>query len=85
MNVNFNEFWRYTGSLTTPPCTEGIIWNIFKQVILIDDNHLQTFRKNLYSKDYRDPQPIYNRLIYRSYSNEDISSESTNVCCSKNN
>ena len=28
--VNFKEFWTYKGSLTRPPCQEGINWVIIK-------------------------------------------------------
>ena len=31
-SVDFNEFWSYTGSLTTPPCTEGISWTVVKAI-----------------------------------------------------
>jgi len=31
------KYYRYFGSLTVPPCTEGIIWTIVKKVL--DKNH----------------------------------------------
>ena len=31
-NINFRDFYNYPGSLTTPPCTEGINWFVLKEV-----------------------------------------------------
>ncbi|CAF3681925.1 unnamed protein product [Adineta steineri] len=82
---DLNTFWRYTGSLTTPPCTEGIIWTIFKQPIAANDNQLVLLRNNLYTKDYRGPQPLYSRLVYRSFPIEASSSIADYMCCWKKN
>lgn len=30
--LNVREFYNYPGSLTTPPCTEGINWFVVKDV-----------------------------------------------------
>lgn len=34
----------YTGSLTTPPCTEKVFWNVINRVYPIKERHLSTFR-----------------------------------------
>ena len=55
---NLNEFWRYEGSLTTPPCTEGVVWTIFKVPIPFSEKDINTFRTNIFSEDYRSPTTV---------------------------
>jgi carbonic anhydrase len=40
-NVDFSEYWNYPGSLTTPPCTEGVKWTVIKDVQPISDEQLK--------------------------------------------
>ena len=36
-SLDFTKFWSYSGSLTTPPCTEGIKWSVLKEAQPISD------------------------------------------------
>jgi len=37
----FNEFWTYQGSLTSPPCTEGIRWFVARQTLFTGVEQMQ--------------------------------------------
>lgn len=39
----FNRRWTYTGSLTTAPFTEGILWNVLEHVLPIRQTTLDMF------------------------------------------
>jgi carbonic anhydrase len=41
--VDMTHYWNYDGSLTTPPCTEGIKWTIIKDVQPISSTQLEWF------------------------------------------
>ena len=78
---NVRDFWRYEGSLTTPPCTEGIIWTLFKERIIFSESEFESLRKNIYFEDYRRPQSLNTRTVYRNFLNESLSSIVDYNCC----
>ncbi len=57
-----NHYYHYVGSLTTPPCTEGVQWYILKQPVSASKDQIQTMRK-YYENNYRPVQPLSGRKI----------------------
>jgi carbonic anhydrase len=54
--------YRYEGSLTTPPCTEGVQWTVSGEAIQVSAGQLATFR-TLYTGNNRPVQPQNDRLV----------------------
>ncbi|THD21114.1 Carbonic anhydrase XII [Fasciola hepatica] len=42
--VNPASYYRYAGSLTTPPCTPNVIWTIFTKVVPVSSEQLNLLR-----------------------------------------
>jgi carbonic anhydrase len=55
-------YYTFAGSLTTPPCSEGVTWFVLKQPTSISANEIAVFAK-LYPKNARPTQPLNNRKI----------------------
>ncbi|MBB3221878.1 carbonic anhydrase [Pseudoduganella umbonata] len=56
------SYYGYTGSLTTPPCSEGVRWHILKQPVEVSPAQLAAFRK-LYRMNARPVQPLNGREV----------------------
>ena len=37
------NYFRYMGSLTTPPCSEGITWTVFKEAVQLSPDQIKQF------------------------------------------
>nr|VVV04556.1 Carbonic anhydrase [Aliivibrio wodanis] len=57
-------YYRFNGSLTTPPCTEGVTWFVMKNPITISAEQLIQF-KSLYQGNNRPVQAINARPILK--------------------
>jgi len=59
------KYYQYTGSLTTPPCTQGVDWFVMKTPLEISADQINAFAK-LYGNDARPVQPLNNRMVLES-------------------
>lgn len=56
------DYWSFDGSLTTPPCTEGVKWQVMKQVATISRKQLRQF-KTRYVMNARPVQALGKRTV----------------------
>ncbi len=59
------EYFTYMGSLTEPPCTEGVLWMVFKQPMQASPAQMALFSR-LYPLNARPVQSTAGRLIKES-------------------
>ena len=61
------EFYRYSGSLTTPGCFESVTWTVFKRPLYISEGQMSFFRSLLDGlgqplvNNFRPTQPLNQR------------------------
>ena len=59
------RYFTYMGSLTTPPCTEGVLWMVMKTPVAVSPEQIAIFSR-LYPMNARPVQPLSGRLIKES-------------------
>jgi len=58
-------YYSYMGSLTTPPCSEDVLWLVMKQPVQVSAEQISIFSR-LYRNNARPVQPSFGRLIKES-------------------
>ncbi|NSL56170.1 carbonic anhydrase [Uliginosibacterium aquaticum] len=59
------DYYSYMGSLTTPPCTEGVLWLVLKQPMSLSREQIEIFSR-FYSNNARPLQAQKGRVIKES-------------------
>lgn len=56
------RYYQFMGSLTTPPCTEGVLWLVLKTPMTLSRDQLKLFSR-LFPNNARPIQPVNDRVI----------------------
>lgn len=57
-------YYRFNGSLTTPPCTEGVVWLVMKDPVGVSVEQLASFRRAMSGHGNNRPvQPLNARIV----------------------
>jgi carbonic anhydrase len=59
------RYYTFSGSLTTPPCSEDVTWFVLKHPTTVSAEEIERFSK-LYRNDARPTQPLYDRIVRES-------------------
>ncbi|HEY6385498.1 MAG TPA: carbonic anhydrase family protein [Candidatus Acidoferrum sp.] len=59
------SYYTYMGSLTAPPCSEGVTWFVLKTAVDISREQINAFAR-LYPHDVRPTQPLNGRIVEES-------------------
>lgn len=59
---NTRDYYAVAGSLTTPPCSEGVEWYVLAEPIVISEQQLEQL-KSFYSENARMPQDLNGRVV----------------------
>ncbi|HEY9567372.1 MAG TPA: carbonic anhydrase family protein, partial [Thalassobaculum sp.] len=57
-----HSFWSYGGSLTTPPCSEGVRWMMQRMPLALSTQHIAALEKAM-GANARPVQPVNGRAV----------------------
>jgi carbonic anhydrase len=60
----FGAVYRYRGSLTTPPCTEGVLWTVYERPLELSAEQIEALT-TVYPSNARPLQPLGERRLTR--------------------
>lgn len=58
------SYYYYPGSLTTPPCSEGVRWLVMKHNITMSDDQIAALKKAIGFANNRPIQPLNGRIVF---------------------
>ncbi|XP_053133558.1 carbonic anhydrase 14 isoform X2 [Hemicordylus capensis] len=76
---HLGHYFRYNGSLTTPPCYQSVLWTVFHQPVQISAAQIEKLQKSVYSSKagsstpqslvdtFRHPQLLNGRVVFSSF------------------
>ncbi|MDX1349244.1 MAG: carbonic anhydrase family protein [Putridiphycobacter sp.] len=56
-------YYTYSGSLTTPPCTENVTWIVYKNPITVSVDQVRQLQDLMPLNNYRGEQPVNGRIV----------------------
>ncbi|KAJ7534064.1 hypothetical protein O6H91_13G078700 [Diphasiastrum complanatum] len=66
MKITGKAYYRYSGSLTTPPCSEGVLWTVLREAHTLSQEQFHKFQTILTKNNSRFTQKINGReVLYR--------------------
>ncbi len=62
--VDSLNVFTYNGSLTTPPCTEDVVWIVMKDATSASGKQIEILQELMPKNNYRETQPLNGRKIF---------------------
>lgn len=59
------DYYRFNGSLTTPPCSEGVTWLVMKDAVTVSKAQVEQFTRTMGPVTNRPVQPVNARPVLK--------------------
>ncbi|XP_061077225.1 carbonic anhydrase 12 [Conger conger] len=63
--ARMDEYYRYDGSLTTPPCYPSVLWTVFRNPITISEEQFLALATSVFSSSQQESSPVQLNGNYR--------------------